>query len=102
MNWAEDRMYADPSDLAINSFLNRFGSDPANANDSVVIKRANSPHTVVDPEHTALVRISSVGSFVDQNSHMLLSNARQLIIRNFPHRIPIRLLCGAHHATLSV
>jgi hypothetical protein len=43
-----------------------------------------------------------VGSFVDQNSHMLLSNARQLIIRNFPHRIPIRLLCGAHHATLSV
>ncbi|MFW2454369.1 hypothetical protein [Methyloversatilis discipulorum] len=55
---------ADPGEFVRNTAAHRFGTDPADANDSVKFQISDAPHAVVNAKATQPVRIAGMGALV--------------------------------------
>ncbi len=63
------RANANPVDFARDAMCLRLVADAADANNRVVVVVPNGTHAVVDPEDAHSVRVATMSSFVDEDSH---------------------------------
>ena len=77
--------HADPCNLTCNFFGIPPWSLRPNTNNSIKHSVSNSPHTVVDTKYSTIVWITSMGSFISQDSHWTFLVQTEIFTKLYRH-----------------